>query len=228
MSSIWTITNYSDIKISKQRLPDVSKDGNRPLPRSPVVLGLFAWFLRPVACIRQPGWQRSDLHFCFLELLKVAHTSEGAWLSVEFPVYCVYLRRFRYLKRTPCRWRLTTGIMGEYFFSSAWNSVQCSEAFWLDKLWKSFVHSKKRKKDRSYGYLPWTGMIEGAFFTLQQVRFFVPICQSCPSLCLWADVRVLHTTKPSPFSWDQAEFLSHQIFSWEAFIDVWWLDELAL
>lgn len=147
MSSIWTITNYNDIKISKQHLPEVSKDRNYHILCSPVMLGLFAWFLCPVSCIREPGCLRSDLHFCFLELLKVAHTGEGACISMEFSVYCVYLRAFRYLQKTLCRYRLTTRIMDELFFSSASNSVQFHEAFWLDKLWKSFVHSKKKKTD---------------------------------------------------------------------------------
>jgi len=93
-SSIWTITNCNDIKISKQHLPDANKDGTYRILCSPVMLGLFAWFLCPVSCIRELGCQRSHLHFCFLELLKVAHTGEGACLSIEFSVYCVYLGGF--------------------------------------------------------------------------------------------------------------------------------------
>lgn len=209
MSSIWTITNYSDIKISKQHLPEVSKDRNYHILCFAVMLGPFAWFLCPMSCIREPGCERSNLHFCCFELLKVAHTGEGACLNVEFSVYCVYLGGFRYLQKMLCRYRLTTRIMGDFFFfSSACNPVQFSEAFWLDKLWKSFVHRGGKKKDGSLGYLSWT--LEGAAFTADS------LCPVVSSVHPWAGVRVLHTTEPSPFSWGQPEFLSHWIFFWRS------------
>lgn len=54
------------------------------------------------------------------------------------------------------------------------------------------------------------------------------LCQESPSLCCCAGVRVLQMIKPSPFCWDQHEFLPHWIvFSQTAFLipDDWmnWL-----
>lgn len=60
MPSAWTITNYNDIKVSKQHLPEISRDRNYHILSSPVMLGLFSWFLCPTSCMRKPGWQRSD------------------------------------------------------------------------------------------------------------------------------------------------------------------------
>lgn len=97
-----------------------------------------------------------------------------------------------------------------YYSSCASNSVQFSKAFWLDKLWKSLVLEKKKRKENPLGIFQEQEWWKEP--SSQQIQSFVAIVSSTHLLHLWAGVRVLLTTKPLPFSWDQAELSSHQIF----------------